>query len=118
MSPKRSSIERLRDIEIAARDCLDLVNNMNFEDFISDERTQVLAAHKLEVVGDAANHLPEDIKSKAPDIPWSDIAGMRIIVAHKYFKLDYKIVWRIVQNDLQQLLTSVRSLLDELDTRS
>ena len=86
MSPKRSSIERLRDIEIAARDCLDLVNNMNFEDFMSDERTRALAARKLEVVGDAANHLPENIKSKAPEIPWSGIAGMRIIVGTQVFQ--------------------------------
>ena len=118
MPPKRPSIERLRDIEIAARDCLDLVSNMNFEEFMSAEQTQVLAARKLEVIGEAVSHIPESILSKAPEIPWSDIIGMRIVVAHKYFSVNYKIVWWVVQNDLQPLLKSVRSLLDELDTRS
>lgn len=118
MAPKRSGVERLQDIEIAARDCLNLVSNMNFEEFMSEEQTQALAARKLEVIGEAANRIPESILSKAPEIPWPQIVGMRTIVAHEYFQVDYKIVWRVVKNDLQPLLKSVRSLLEELDTRS
>ena len=118
MRPRRTSIQRLRDIEMAACNCLDVVDGMDFEEFMIAEQTQVLAARKLEVIGEAANRIPKSIRSKAPEIPWPQIVGMRNIVAHEYFQVDYRVVWKVVQNDLQPLLNSVRSLLNELDTRS
>ena len=115
MRPARSSIDRLRDIETAATDCLYLVKAMNFEEFMGMEQTQVLVAHKLQVIGEAANAIRENIQSKSTEIPWPRIVRMRNIVAHEYFRVDYEIVWQIAQNNLEPLLNSVRSLLIELD---
>ena len=118
MRPGRSSIDRLRDIETAATDCLSLVEGINFEEFMGMEQTQVLVAHKLQVIGEAANAVPENIQSQSTGIPWPKIVGMRNIVAHEYFRVDYEIVWQIAQQDLEPLLNLVRSLLIEMDSRS
>ena len=52
----------------------------------------------LEVIGEAAKHIPDEIKLQMPGIEWRKIAGLRDIVAHAYFGIDNEVLWDVIQN--------------------
>ena len=66
---------------------------------------------KLEVIGQAVKNLSERTKSRQPDIPWKQIAGMRDKVIHDYFGVNLEIVWAVVQKELPKLFVAVAALL-------
>jgi uncharacterized protein with HEPN domain len=81
-------------------------------DAFFDERIrQDATLRKLEVIGQAVKNLSEESKSKRPQIPWKQIAGMRDKVIHDYFGVNLEIVWAVVEKDLPQLDQAVRDLL-------
>ena len=61
--------------------------------FENDKMLQVWFLYHLQILGEAARSLPEDVKKFAPEIPWSKIIGMRNILVHGYFEIDTQIVW-------------------------
>jgi uncharacterized protein with HEPN domain len=85
--------------------------------FIKDVDIQDAIVRRLEVIGEATKHVPQEIKKKYPDIPWRETAGMRDKIVHDYFKINLEIVWNIVQNDLNPLKKQIKQLLKELDTK-
>ena len=62
---------------------------------------------------EAVKKLPVEIKSKYPEIPWREIAGMRDKMAHEYFGVDLKIVWQTIEEDLPSFQSSIKKLIDE-----
>ena len=69
----------------------------------------------LEVIGEAARHVPDSIRQKFADIPWADIVGMRSILIHEYFGVDFEILWHTVQIDVPSLVPGLKSILDHND---
>ena len=63
------------------------------------------------VVGEAVKHLGPDIREAAPEIPWTDIAGLRDLIAHEYFRIDIHRVLEIVRRDLPPLERAIDRLL-------
>ena len=70
------------------------------EGFFNDRMRQDATLRKLEVIGQAVTNLSEGTKSRQPDIPWKQIAGMRDKVIHDYFGVNLEIVWAVVQKEL------------------
>lgn len=65
----------------------------------------------LEIIGEAAKNIPQDIKKKYPDVEWKKIAGLRDILAHEYFAIDLQILWDIIKNKLPELKNKIAHLL-------
>jgi len=61
-----------------------------------DELLQVWFLRHLQIIGEAARALPEEIQALAPEISWSEIIGMRNVLIHGYFQIDIDIVWNAV----------------------
>jgi uncharacterized protein with HEPN domain len=57
----------------------------------------------VEIIGEAARNIPNDIKSRFTDIPWNEITGMRDILIHKYFGIDLELTWEVVEKDIPDL---------------
>jgi uncharacterized protein with HEPN domain len=68
----------------------------------------------LEVIGEAAKSVPESIRSKEPDIPWKQIAGMRDKLIHHYFGVRLDTVWAVATQDVQDLLPKLERLYANL----
>jgi uncharacterized protein with HEPN domain len=66
----------------------------------------------LKIIGEAVVKLPEEIRNKAPDIPWRQIIGMRNILIHGYFDVNWDQVWHVVANDLEPLRGKIIKLLE------
>jgi uncharacterized protein with HEPN domain len=103
----------LEDMVEACRKIMRYTNGLGFTEFIEDERTFDAVVRNLEVIGEAAKHIPSDVRNRYPRVAWSRIASLRDIVAHEYFGLDVDILWDVVQNHVPALLEEVQRILSQ-----
>lgn len=90
----------IQDILNSIYDARAFVQGMSYEEFLADRKTQYAVVRVIEIIGEAAKNVPQAVRERYPDIPWSDMARMRDKVAHGYWGIDYEIVWRVVQEEL------------------
>jgi type I restriction enzyme S subunit len=113
----RDPKERLRDI-LEAIAAIDRYRDRDRSAFDQDEMLQVWFLQHLQIIGEAARRLPEEIRNLAPDIPWHKIIGMRNILVHGYFAIDLDVVWDAVQRDVPLLKPAVEALLKNWRTKA
>lgn len=111
---KRDAKLLLIDIFEACEKISRFTTDMSFSEFLSDDRTSDAVIRNLEVVGEAANHLPESFISAHPEISWKKAIAVRNRVIHEYFGVDYSILWNIIKDYLPEFYRSVKHLLSEL----
>lgn len=108
---KRDPILLVEDIVDSGNKILEYTNNLSFEDFTADSKTIDAVIRNFEIIGEAANRLPEDFKDKHSGIDWHRIRGFRNRIVHDYFGIDYAIVWEIKTSFLPNLLISLKELV-------
>ena len=107
---KRSPSLLVEDVIESANKILDYTKSLSFEEFIKDGKTVDAVIRNFEIIGVAANRLPEEFKDKHSNIDWHRIRGFRNRIVHDYFGIDYSIVWEIKESFLPNLLQSLKSL--------
>ena len=85
-----------------------------FEDFVGDNKTVDAVLRNLEIIGEAAKYVPEEIKDKYAEVPWRRVIGLRNVVIHHYFGVDLNIVWTILRFQLPELKGSIEKIMEEL----
>ena len=107
----------MRDVRVYFQDILESIDaierytaGMDWDAFAANGQAQDAVIRRLEIIGEAVKGIPEEYRSKAPDIPWRNIAGMRDVLIHEYFGVSMKRVWRVVTEDLPVLKSRVASL--------
>jgi uncharacterized protein with HEPN domain len=112
-----------RDFRLFLDDILESVtrireytSGMDYDAFLQDPKTQDAVVRNLEIIGEAAGRLPENIRDGAPEIEWRKIVGIRDILAHEYFGVSLPVVWDIVQNKLDSLESSCQILFQNLQS--
>lgn len=83
---------------------------MSYDIFSRDRKSVDAVARNLEIIGEAANRLPEDFKEKHSEIEWQKIVGLRHRIVHEYFGIDLEIIWQIVSRDLLVLRKALSDL--------
>ena len=109
-----------RDFRLYIDDILDAISqiqqymvNCDLQAFTTDRKTQDAVVRNLEIIGEAARALPDDLKEAAPEIDWQKIVGLRNILIHEYFGISIPILWDIVQNKLTPLEKACRYMLQK-----
>jgi uncharacterized protein with HEPN domain len=87
---------------------------MNFDTFTGDDKTVFAVIRALEIVGEAAKRVPQDVRDRYPDVPWRSIAGMRDKLIHEYMVVNLAVVWKTATEDLPQLAPAIRNILLEM----
>ena len=85
---------------------------MNKSDFLADSRTYDATLRNLELIGEAATHIPDAIREANPQIPWRTIIGARNRIIHGYLGIDTDLIWDIVQEDISALLPALRKMVE------
>jgi uncharacterized protein with HEPN domain len=86
--------------------------NMDFEQFLADEKTRTAVVKKLEILGEATKNIPKSVRDKSRNLPWADMARMRDKLSHEYFGVRYDIVWKVVKEKLPVVKPSIETLLN------
>jgi len=107
---KRTPLLLIEDIIESGQKILDYTIGLTFDEFISDTKTIDAVVRNFEIIGEAANRLPQEFKDQHPDIDWKKIKGFRNRIVHDYFGIDYSIVWQIKENFLPEMIEKLRTL--------
>jgi len=115
MSKERFIDDFLNDIIEAISEIREFTEGMTFDAFVQDRKTRKAVAKCIEDIGIAiSEHIPEHICKNYPEVPWSDWCGIRNTVAHQYFGIDWKEVWKTIAEDLEPLNNAVVRIIRDL----
>jgi uncharacterized protein with HEPN domain len=103
--------QRLYHIIQAGERIFRSIDGITKDDFYANEDKQGNVVRCLEIIGEATNHLSEEILTAHEDIPWHAIVGMRNNLIHGYNEVNYEFVWATVQNDIRPLIDRAKQIL-------
>jgi len=109
----RNEMMYLRDIAQSCRKVLQFTEGLTQNDLLGDVRTYDAVVRNLEIIGEAAKHISDELREQLADIEWRKIAGLRDMLAHVYFGIDDDILWDVVKNRIPELVQAVENFLNE-----
>ncbi len=112
---KREELLLLKDILDAGNKILKFSQEMNFQKFMDDEKTQDACIRNFEIMGEAAKYISEETILTNPEIAWKKMANYRNLLIHEYFGVNLEIVWDIIENELGDTTYFIQMLLEEFD---
>ena len=98
MSP--SLIEFLEHIQKELTFLVTHSATITFQQFIEDDLINRAYLRSLEIVGEASKKVPDEIRYKYREVNWRGMMGLRDVLIHEYFQVDYEVVWEVLQNDV------------------
>ncbi len=105
----------LRDILEAIERIERYIEGRSFDEFSKNTLVVDAVVRNFEIIGEAAKHIPAEIKQQNPLIRWKDMAGMRDKLAHEYFGVDVDILWKTSINRLPALKPQLEELLKKVE---
>lgn len=109
---RRDPIVRLRHMLDHAQEAVDLLGEMSEQQLRDDRVIQLALTRLIEIVGEAAGAVPNDVRDQYSHLPWREAVGMRNVLAHGYDIIEYAIIWDTVRNSLPPLIAQLRQILD------
>lgn len=107
---KRTPNLLVGDILDSAHKILYYTKDLSFENFMNDSKTVDAVIRNFEIIGEAANRLPEEFKDKYSSINWHRIRGFRNRIVHDYFGIHYAIVWQIRESFLANMISDLQKI--------
>lgn len=111
--PRRDPYLLVDDILNAIQRILRYVDDMSYEDFVADEKTIDAVVRNFEIIGEAANNLPQVIRERHKDLPWSEMRSMRNVLAHVYWGVDKLTIWKTIHHNLPPLVDPLQAIMRE-----
>jgi uncharacterized protein with HEPN domain len=108
----------MRDDRVRLMDMLEAIERIEKyaqsgqSEFLRNELIQNWIIRHLQILGEAAYKVSKDFQEKHPDLPWSNMTGMRHILVHDYFEINTSIVWSVVENELPVLKPKIQAILN------
>jgi uncharacterized protein with HEPN domain len=87
------------------------LGGIDFDVFNQDETLKRAFVRSLEIIGEAAKKVPDDVRQRFSDIEWRKVSGMRDRLIHDYFGVDYEIVWDAAKNKLPELRRQITDII-------
>ena len=112
---KRDSKLLLEDILEASNKIFSYLFDFSFEDFTNDSKTIDAVIRNFEIIGEAANRLPNEFKELHNNIEWYKIIGLRNRIVHEYMGVDISIIWNIAKDFLPPFHNDINLLLNFLE---
>ena len=101
----------LEDILTAMNRIAEYIEGYSFGEFKRDYKTVDAVIRNFEIIGEASRNLPNEIKERYPDIPWSEMYLLRNKVSHEYFGVDYEIIWDVASIYLPENKNQIEEIL-------
>lgn len=108
---KRDPQVALRQVLSHAREAVDISRGKTRSDLDADRLLNLALTQLVEIIGEAANRVPEAVRARYPDVPWPQMIGACNRLIHGYDSVDFDILWTIVSRDLPVLIAQLESIL-------
>jgi uncharacterized protein with HEPN domain len=108
---KRDPQVALRQILSHSREAVQISQGRVREDLDSDRLLNLALTRLVEVIGEAANRVPEKVQEQYPDLPWLQMIRTRNRLIHGYDSVDFDVLWAIVNKDLPHLIAQLEEIL-------
>lgn len=103
----------LDDILTSMLRITEYIGDQQFEEFKRSYITVDAVVRNFEIIGEASKNIPEEIQKKYPNLPWKKMYGLRNLISHEYFGVDYEMIWEIATVSLPQNIIDLRKIIDE-----
>ena|ERR1700759_546406 len=114
MKDKPGDLQRLLHILEAINEIQAYTTNTDLNAFLSNSMMRFACVKQIEIIGEAANYITPETKAMFSDLEWSQIIGMRHILVHEYFGMDFQLIWQVVISDLPVLKQKVQQAINDL----
>jgi uncharacterized protein with HEPN domain len=104
----------LLDMFESAQKILDYTRSSTKKEFSQNSEKVDAVVRNLEIIGEAANKIPQVIRHGYPEIDWQGIIGMRNVIIHEYFGVDLDIIWKTIRDRLPELTRHLRKILETM----
>ena len=102
-------------------ECIELIEeytrNATKETYFKSRQLQDSVIRRIEVIGEAAKNIPQEIKDKYYQIPWKRISGMRDILVHEYWGIDLNLTWNVATQEMQNFKKSILEIKKDLKAK-
>lgn len=112
MRTERDYRDYLNDMLEAADKVALFIRGMTEEQFLVDEKTQYAVVRALEIIGETAKKVPAAFRTRHPDLPWREVAGMRDKLVHDYFGVNASVVWKTATEDAPGIAAALKKMID------
>lgn len=106
--------ERLKHIFDTIIQIEQMTADMTEDGFKNSVRDQLAVSMCFAIIGEAATKLQKELREKHPDIPWSNIIGMRHVLVHDYMKISQTRIWDAIRNDVPVLKKQILKILEAM----
>jgi uncharacterized protein len=113
----RDSFEQLRRIQDAITKIAEYARKGRLR-FDNEEEVRLSVIYYLQLIGEAAQEMPQDYKDQHPEIPWKQLISFQNFITFYYIEIDRDAVWRIVENDLPNLKPQIDAELGRMANRA
>jgi uncharacterized protein with HEPN domain len=110
---KRDILVYLGDILESAELIESYIASISEGEFYNSGEKQDAILHRLQIIGEAAKHIPTAYRQTWSQVPWKDIAGIRDIIVHEYFGITLSMIWKTAVEDIPLLKQQILTILEK-----
>ena len=91
-----------------------IIKDLSYGQYLEDWIKQDAIVRNIEIIGEAIRNVEDELIIKYPNVPWKEARGMRNILIHEYFRIEYDEVWRTLNEDLPKLKSQIISIIHDI----
>lgn len=110
----RNIILYLTDILDSITLILKYAENIDKNQFESNEMLQDAVFRRFEIIGESSKKIPKNIRDKYNEIPWRQMSDLRNILIHEYFGVNLDMVWNIIEKELSNLAFNIKKIIEDI----
>ncbi len=115
MQPADGDVAYLWDMLNTAREALSYVARVREEAYLQDPMRQRALERTIEILGEAASRVSEPRRRELPDVDWRRIIGQRVVLAHRYTKIDHALLYKTTRESVPVLVELLENVLEKGD---
>lgn len=118
MRPESGDLALLWDMREHASKLVELLAGMDEADFLQDENVRLITERRIEIIGEAANHVSPQLRAKHPEVPWRQITAQRNVIIHAYGDIIPERLWQSGTEDARILVPLLDAIIKSLSEDS